>query len=566
VALLDLWYKDAVIYCLDVEYFADSNGDGIGDFKGLTERLDYLAGIGVTCLWLLPFYVSPNRDNGYDISDFYSVDPRHGSLGDFVEFSHQARQRGMRVIIDLVVNHTSDQHPWFQAARQDRNSKYFPYYVWSEKKPPDAHSGMVFPGVQKSTWTYDKQARAYYFHRFYEFQPDLNVGNPEVREEILKIMGFWLELGVSGFRMDAVPFLVEKQSLQYEPLELNSKQPAGEAKQPLVGDLSDPMNLFTGLRDFLSWRSRDAILLAEANLPMDVITGYFGQNDRIHMIFNFLLNQHVWLALATEQAEPIARVMSAAPQLSHMSQWANFLRNHDEIDLGRLSDEERQAVFARCGPDPEMQLYNRGIRRRLAPMLGGDKRLIELAFSLMFTLPGTPVIWYGDEIGMGDDLRQPEREGLRMPMQWANKSNGGFSTAPPNKLVKPVIKSGPYSYEHVNVADQRRDPKSLLNWMERIIRTRKECRELGWGQAHLLNVKEPSVLAQCVEWEGSVVLTVHNLATEAREVELDLSQYSPEQLVDLLGDREVHQVIDGTCKLLLDGYGYRWFRLNSRYA
>ena len=546
----DLWFKNAVIYCLDVEKFMDANGDGVGDFAGLAQKLDYLAGIGVTCLWLLPFYESPNRDNGYDVSDYYRVDPRHGSLGDFVEFTHQARQRGMRVIVDLVVNHSSDRHPWFQAARKDRGSKYWGYYVWSEKKPKDATSGLVFPGVQKTTWTYDRQARAYYFHRFYQFQPDLNIGNPEVREEIRKIMGFWLELGVSGFRMDAVPFLIEKESMVESGLPSTS-----------TSSLRDPFELFKQMREFLSWRSRDAIMLAEANVPPDEVLKYTGNGEMLHMMFNFWLNQHLFLALARGQAAPIVKALAERPQLPRMAQFANFLRNHDEIDLGRLSDDDRQEVFAKMGPDPSMQLYDRGIRRRLAPMLGGDKRHVELAFSLMFTMPGTPVIWYGDEIWMGDDLSLPERDPVRTPMHWSDRVNGGFSTAPRQKLVTPIIDKGPYSYEHVNVEAQRRDPDSLLNWMERIIRTRKECPEFGWGAVHVLKSPDPRVLAHCAEWQGKAVVAVHNLSSEGAEVKLDLSALGAEYLIDLLGDQGEQALEDGACRLLLDGYGYRWFRV-----
>ena len=540
--MLDQWFKHAVIYCLDVRTFADSNGDGIGDFVGLSDRLDYLAGMGVTCIWLLPFYGSPNRDNGYDISDFYAVDPRHGSLGDFVEFTHQAAQRGIRVIVDLVVNHTSDQHPWFKAAQRNPSSKYFNYYVWSKERPEDAESGMVFPGVQTTTWTYDKKVRSYYFHRFYDFQPDLNIGNPEVREEILKIMGFWLELGVSGFRMDAVPFLIEKESWQR----------AGP---------NDGFEFIREMREFLAWRSRDAIMLAEANLPYDEVGAYFGNGDHIHMMFNFLLNQRMFLSLATGQAAPIASTLKEMPAIPPTCQWTNFLRNHDEIDLGRLSDEERQQTFVRMGPEPEMQLYGRGIRRRLSPMLHGDKRQLEMAFSLMFSMPGTPVIWYGDEIGMGDDLSLPEREAVRTPMQWSGDEGGGFTSAPRRKQVKPVISKGPYGYQHVNVAAQRRDRGSLLNWVERLIRTHKECPEFGWGVLHPIDVADPSVLAHCCEWRGRVVLAVHNLTSEGREVEFDLRDFAAEYMIDLLDEREPLQLDDGKCRLLMEGYGHHWFRV-----
>jgi maltose alpha-D-glucosyltransferase/alpha-amylase len=400
---------------------------------------------------------------------------------------------------------------------------------------------MVFPGVQQTTWTYDKQAGAYYFHRFYEHQPDLNIGNPDVREEIMKIMGFWLDLGVSGFRMDAVPFVIEKESWEQ------------------IGP-GEGFQFIRELRDFLAWRSRDAIILAEANLPFSEVGDYFGHNDRIHMIFNFLLNQHLFLALATEQAEPIIATLKEMPSPPPMGQWANFLRNHDEIDLGRLTDAERQQVFARMGPEPGMQLYDRGIRRRLAPMLGGDRRALELAFSLMFSMPGTPVLWYGDEIGMGDDLCLPEREAVRTPMQWSDQPNGGFSTAR-KKRARRVISKGAYSYEHVNIAAQRRDPNSLLNYVERLIRTRKECPEFGWGTAFPIESRDPAVEAHCCEWQGRKLLAVHNLAGEGREVTLNLSKFGDVDLIDVLEDYRPRTLEGGACRLLLEGYGHHWFRV-----
>jgi maltose alpha-D-glucosyltransferase/alpha-amylase len=327
------------------------------------------------------------------------------------------------------------------------------------------------------------------------------------------------------------------------------------------------MDFLTQMREFLSWRSRDAIILAEANLPPNEVKAYFGDSDRFHMMFNFFLNQHLFLALAQEEATPIVKALRMVPTPPRMAQWAVFLRNHDEIDLGRLSDEERQAVFADMGPEKDQQLYDRGIRRRLAPMLHGDRRRVELAFSLLFTLPGTPVFWYGDEIGMGDDLSLPEREAVRTPMQWSDRDNGGFSTAPKDRLVYPVVDRGAYSYEHVNVAVQRRDPDSQLNWVERIIRTRKECSEFGWATPHHLRMKQPNILALCYEWQGGAVLAIHNLSGEGAVIDLNLSDHQAERIVDLLGDRSYHQLEDGRCELLLEGYGYRWFRLDgARYS
>ena len=539
----DLWYKRAVIYSLDVDTFRDSDGDGIGDFNGLITQLNYLAGLGVTCLWLLPFYPTPNRDNGYDVIDYYAVDPRLGTLGDFVEFLRAARERGMRVIIDLVVNHTSDQHLWFQSARTDPQSPYRDYYVWSQDEPEDIHEGMVFPGVQDAVWTHDEQAGAWYLHRFYKHQPDLNIANPAVREEIKRIMGFWLELGVSGFRVDAAPFLIEHRGVPESRIEVK-----------------DPYAYLDEFRDFLQWRRGDAVLLAEANVEMEEVPKYFGESgDRLHMLFNFYLNQQLFLALAQERMAPLARGWRAIPPLPAVGQWATFLRNHDEIDLGRLTEAERQEVFARFGPQAHMQLYGRGIRRRLAPMLGGDRRRLELAWSLMFSLPGTPVLWYGDEIGMGDDLSLDERNSIRTPMQWADKQNGGFSEAAPEQLLRPVISDGPYAYRQVNAASQERDLKSLLRWMTHLIRVRKECEELGRGACELLETGSERVFAHRCQWNERELLAVHNLSGEPASATLSIG--SGTSLFDLLGDRGAHPVQNGEARVELEGYGYRWLRV-----
>jgi len=544
-AINDLWYKNAVIYCLSVGTFMDANGDGIGDFAGLMRRLDYLHGLGITAIWLMPFQSSPGRDDGYDISDYYGVNPAHGTLGDFVEFTHAAKQRGIRVIIDLVVNHTSDQHPWFQEARRDPKSRYRDWYVWSDKKPPNANTGMVFPGVQKSTWSYDKEARAWYFHRFYDFQPDLNTSNPNVQAEILKIMGFWIQLGVSGFRMDAVPFVIS-------------------TKGPRVRKPVEQYEMLRSLRAFLQWRVGDSIILAEANVLPETDMEYFGEDgDRMHMMFNFQVNQNLFYALASSDSRPLARALKATMHRPETAQWGLFLRNHDELDLGRLSEEQRREVFKCFGPEQSMQLYERGIRRRLAPMLSGDRRLIELAYSLMFTLPGTPVLRYGDEIGMGDDLDLPERNCARTPMQWSTEPHGGFTKA--DKPVVPVISEGPYGYPHVNAAEQRREPNSMLNWTERIIRMRKEVPEVGWGDFEVLPVRDPAVLAMRYDWRNNSVLFVHNLSDTPREVDFSTGLEGPEgrRLVNLLSENHSRAGEDGRHTLVLEPYAYRWFRVGG---
>lgn len=551
----DLWYKNAIIYCLTVNTYMDANGDGIGDFRGLMNRLDYLQGLGVTAIWLMPFQPSPLRDDGYDVADYYGVDPRYGTLGDFVEFTHGCAQRGIRVLIDLVVNHTSDKHPWFQEARSDPKSKYRDWYVWSKKKPQNASSGVVFPGVQKSTWNYDKLARAWYFHRFYDFEPDLNTANPEVQAEILKIMGFWIQLGVSGFRMDAVPFVIAEKG--------------PDVKTPI-----EHYEMLRSFREFLSWRQGDAIILAEANVLPKTDMEYFGDSgERLHMMFNFAVNQRLFYALATADSRPLQKELEETRTTARTAQWGLFLRNHDELDLGRLTEKQRQAVFQAFGPDKDMQLYNRGIRRRLAPMLQGDRRRLEMAYSLMMALPGTPVLRYGDEIGMGDDLSLPERNCARTPMQWSTEPQGGFTKS--DKPFLPVISGGAYGFEHINVANQRRDPESLMNWMERMIRMRKEAPEIGWGEFSILPTKDPEVLALRYDWRNNSVVVVHNLSAIPREVWIALAEDKNDAikgvadedckkdescLINLLSTENSQADSSGRHCILLEPYGYRWFR------
>ena len=541
----DLWYKNGVIYCLSVGTYMDANGDGVGDFKGLLRRLDYLSGLGVTAIWLMPFQPSPGKDDGYDISEYYGVDPRYGTLGDFVEFTHGCRQRGIRVIIDLVVNHTSDAHPWFRDARSSPDSPYRDWYVWADKKPANADKGMVFPGVQKSTWTRDKEAKAWYFHRFYDFQPDLNTSNPYVQAEILKIMGFWIQLGVSGFRMDAVPFVIATKG--------------AKVRTPV-----EQYDMLRAFREFLQWRQGNAIILAEANVLPETDMEYFGDDgDRMHMMFNFHVNQHLFYAMASGDSRPLAKALKATKPRPASAQWGLFLRNHDELDLGRLTKAQRDVVFRNFGPDKNMQLYDRGIRRRLAPMLGGDRRRLELAYSLMCTLPGTPVIRYGDEIGMGDNLDLPERNCARTPMQWSNEPHGGFTQG--DKPCSPVIDQGPYGFEHVNVAKQRRDPNSMLNWTERIIRMRKEVPEIGWGDFTVIATRDPAVLILRYDWRNNSVLFVHSLDGKPREISfaVGLPGDTGKLLINLLS--EDHSQADGRGRhtLLLEAYGYRWYRVGG---
>jgi maltose alpha-D-glucosyltransferase / alpha-amylase len=539
----DLWYKNAIIYCLDVKTYVDGNGDGIGDFAGLTRRLDYLAGLGVTCLWLQPFYPSPNKDNGYDVSDYYGVHPEAGTFGEFVEFMNHARQLGLRVIVDLVVNHTSDQHPWFKAACKSHDARERSWYVWSKQRPKDYKSGIVFPGVQKETWSYRREAAAYYFHRFYDCQPDLDTMNPDVRREILRVMGFWLQLGVSGFRMDAVPFLIEQKGARVKH--------------------TKDYELLHEMRDFLQWRQGDAVLLAEANVPPDESMQYFGDlGDRLQLMLNFPVNQRLFYALATGDIKPLVNALHSTYRRPAAAQWVNFLRSHDELDLGRLTDPQRQRVFEAFGPNKTDQLYNRGIRRRLAAMLDNDRRKIEFAMSLLFTLPGTPMIQYGDEIGIGDDLKLPERMCARTPMQWSSDAHGGFTTASA-RPIRPVVSDPVFGYKRVNVEAQRRDPQSLMNWTERAIRLRKECPEISWGDWQILETKANGVLVMRYIWNNHALVIMHNFNDTPRAVRLRADKVGDAMMVNLLTQEDSRADERGYHQVELDAYNYRWFRVGG---
>jgi maltose alpha-D-glucosyltransferase/alpha-amylase len=542
-ATSDLWWKNAVVYCLDVETFLDSDGDGCGDLAGLTERLDYLAGLGVSCLWLMPFYPSRQRDDGYDITDFYGIDGRLGTPGDFAEMIRTAADRGIRVIADLVVNHTSDQHPWFQAGR-DRNSPFHDFYVWADEKPAEKPGDVVFPDQEDSNWAYDPKARQWYLHRFYSHQPDLNVANPAVRDEIAQVVGYWLVQGLAGFRVDAVPFLLE---------------PVGMPK----GALADPHDFLRDLRRFIGRRRGDAILMGEVNLPPGQQRTFFGDEDgdELHMVLSFVVNQAMYLALARGDATPLREALGSLPEIPEDCQWANFVRNHDELTLDKLSDEERAEVFAAFGPDQDLQLYGRGLRRRLPTMVGGDERRMRMLYSLAFSLPGTPVLFYGEEIGIAENLEIAGRYSVRAPMQWSSERHGGFSTVEDAAaLCRPVVDADGWSPERVNVAAQRRSDGSLLNWMERLIRRRRECPELGWGRCTLLDAGHAALLAHRADWDGSTILAVHSFADQRLEARLRLEP-GVEEAVDLLDHGHLSPDAAGAVTVPLDPYGYRWFRL-----
>ncbi|MER7503331.1 alpha-amylase family protein [Nonomuraea pusilla] len=531
----DVWWKNAVVYCLDVETFKDGNDDGIGDFRGLTQQIDYLAGLGVTCLWLMPFYPTPNRDDGYDVTDFYAIDPRLGTLGDFVEFMRTAHDRGLRVIADLVVNHTSDQHPWFKEARRSKDSPLRDWYVWSDTPEPDDPKQVVFPDKENSIWEYDEGSGQYYLHSFYRHQPDLNVGNPEVRDEITRILGFWMELGLSGFRVDAVPFLIEN---------VNPK-------------LANPHEFLADLRAFMTRRKGGSILLGEVNVAYPDLMRYFGKGlgDQLTMCFDFIGMQHAWLSMARGEAEPLGQALRERPKPPQDCQWAMFLRNHDELTLDKLSEEERQEIFEAFGPRKDMQIFGRGLRRRLPTMLGGDLRRIKMAYSLLFSLPGTPVIFYGEEIGMGENLEEEGRLAVRIPMQWSE--DGGFTQG--NRPVR-EIPEGSFAPDRVNVADQKRDTDSLLRWFQLLIERYRECPELAWGEYTVLETGHPAVMAHRCDADGASVVVAHNLCDTAVDVELKLPGLESYQLTDLLVDGTVNVSPEGGVRLPLDPHGCRWLR------
>lgn len=535
------WFKNAIVYAIDIELFQDANGDGIGDFEGLTARLDYLSHLGVDCLWLLPFYPSPNRDNGYDVADYYGIDPRHGTLGDFVEFVQQAKERGIHILIDLVVNHTSDEHPWFQKSREG-DEQYRDYYIWTDEPwSHDPERGSVFPGevADNRIWTWDDMAGAYYYHRFYEFQPDLNLANPDVRKEIRKIVQYWLQLGVDGFRLDAAGLMVQE-------------------KRPGPSKTDDTYGILRDLRSYAARYRGDVVLMGEADVSAEDLPQFTGP-DKLDLLLNFLLNARLFHAFAVERSEPLEDLFQILPELPGGS-WANFLRNHDELNIGSLRKEDKQAVFERFAPDENMRIYDRGIRRRLAPMLDGDKRRIELAFSLLFSLPGAPLLVYGDEIGMGDDLSLSGRTAVRTPMQWSDTENGGFSPASADDLVRPVIDEGPFGYEDVNVVDAWATKGSLLNFVEHLIGTRHEVPELAQGELTVLDIDVESVFAHRVDHDGTTVLAMHNLTDEPVTAPLNLTD-AGETLLDLLGTGDVRQLDDGRLEVDLAGYDYRWVRL-----
>ncbi|MFJ6078864.1 alpha-amylase family protein [Pseudarthrobacter sp. NPDC092419] len=551
----DLWWKNAVIYCLDVETFFDHDGDGTGDFAGLTQRVDYLAALGVTCIWLMPFYPSPDRDDGYDVTDFFGVDPRLGTLGDVVEFIRAAKDRGMRVIADFVVNHTSDQHPWFVEARKSTDNPYRDFYVWRPDSPPDTSDEVVFPGEENSLWTKDEATGEWYLHMFAKHQPDLNVTHPKVRDQIAKAMGLWLEIGLDGFRLDAVPFFLETRG-----------QPKDQAAN------LDPHGYLAALRSFVSRRNGSAVLLGEVNLPYKEQLEYFGgpEGNELNMQFDFLSMQNIYLSLARQDARHLGETLKSRPPIHPDNQWAMFVRNHDELTLDKLGEGELQEVFDAFGPEKNMQIYGRGLRRRLPPMLGGDAERLRMVYSLMFSLPGTPVLFYGEELGMGENLRQKGRAAVRTPMQWTSEKNGGFSTAKASDLVAPLVQ-GEYGPENVNAAAAKRDPESLFNFMSALISRYRESPELGWGEFSIIDQPEPAVFAHTSTSDGGTLVLLHNFSEKTVKVTGSVASESGpsgdfrnSQLLDLFDGENAAVEPDGTFTVELGRYGYRWFRLHRK--
>jgi maltose alpha-D-glucosyltransferase/alpha-amylase len=542
-----LWYKDAIIYELHIRAFSDSQGDGVGDFLGLTDKLDYLEDLGVTALWLLPFYPSPLKDDGYDISDYNSIQPIYGSMRDFKAFVDESHQRGLRVITELVINHTSDQHPWFQRARRAApGSRWRDFYVWSDSPEKYQDARIIFKDSEYSNWTWDYVAKAYYWHRFYSHQPDLNYANPAVRRAILRVIDFWLRLGVDGLRVDAVPYLYERDGTNCE-------------------NLPETHDFLKEIRKHVDGKFKNRMLLAEANQWPEDAVAYLNNGDEFHMAFHFPLMPRMFMAIRMEDRFPLIDILQEMPAIPENCQWAIFLRNHDELTLEMVTDEERDYMYRMYASDPAARL-NLGIRRRLAPLLNNDRKKIELMNSLLFSLPGTPVIYYGDEIGMGDNFYLGDRNGVRTPMQWSPDRNAGFSNTNPQKLYLPPIIDPEYHYESTNVENQQNNPDSLLWWMKRTIALRKRFKAFGRGSLEFLQPKNRKVLAFLRRYQDEVILVVANLSRAAQQTQLDLAEFQGRVPVELFGRAEFAPITDGQYYFTLGPHAFYWFSLESERA
>ena len=535
------WYMNAVFYEVHVRAYRDSNADGNGDLPGLISKLDYIKELGVDCVWVLPIYPSPLKDDGYDIADYYNVHPDYGTIEDFKNLVQAAHQRGLKVIADLVLNHTSDQHPWFQAARSDPHSKYHDYYVWSDNKDKYSDARIIFLDTEESNWTYDEEAGQYFWHRFYASQPDLNYDNPDVREEMLNVMKFWLELGIDGFRADAVPYLIEREGTNCE-------------------NLPETHEILKSIRAYLDANYQDKVLLAEANQWPKDVRPYFGDGDEFNMGFHFPVMPRIFMAIKKGDATPIRWIMSQTPDIPEGAQWCTFLRNHDELTLEMVTEDERQWMWQEYAPQPRMRL-NLGIRRRLAPLMDNDHRKILLANALLYSLPGAPIIYYGDEIGMGDNIWLPDRNGVRTPMQWDASLNAGFSDAPPELLYAPVITQGAYSYKTINVAAEKTDPNSLLSKMKHLIQIRRENPILAVGDYEFLATDVKQVLTILRKFDGEEILCILNLSEQEQEISLDLSTWKGMSPLDLLSGEEFPTISDAPTLLKLKPLACHWLKM-----
>jgi maltose alpha-D-glucosyltransferase/alpha-amylase len=536
-----LWYKDAVIYQLHVKSFCDGDGDGIGDFRGLTGKLDYLQELGVDCLWLLPMYPSPFRDDGYDIADYYSLHPSYGTIEHFREFIDAAHGRGLRVITELVLNHTSDQHPWFKEARSSPDNPRRDWYVWSDSDDRYRDVRIIFLDTEQSNWAWDPVSKSHYWHRFFSHQPDLNYDNPTVREEMWQVMKFWLDMGVDGFRVDAVPYLIEREGTSCE-------------------NLPETHDVLKFIRARLDAHFADKVLLAEANQWPEDVRAYFGDGDEFHMAFHFPLMPRMFMALRLEDRKPLVEIVERTPPIPDTCQWGIFLRNHDELTLEMVTDAERDYMYEEYARDPVARL-NLGIRRRLAPLLEGDRRRVELMNGLLMSLPGSPIVYYGDEIGMGDNIYLGDRNGVRTPMQWNGGWNAGFSTADPERLAQPLISNPLYGYQAVNVESQRRADHSLLNWMRRLIRVRKSTRVFSRGSITFLHPANHRVLAYTRSIDGDTVLVVNNLSGTAQVAELDLRPLDGAIPIEMFGRSLFPRIGELPYMLTLGPYDFYWFKL-----
>ncbi len=537
----DLWYKDAILYELHVKAYSDGNGDGIGDLPGLLRRLDHLQELGVSCLWLLPMYPSPGRDDGYDIADYLSVHHQYGTLDDFRRVLSAAHERGMRVITELVVNHTSDQHPWFQEARSSRDNPRRDYYVWSDTDETYEGVRIIFTDTERSNWAWDPVSKAHYWHRFFSHQPDLNYDNPAVREEMWEVMRFWLELGVDGFRVDAVPYLIEREGTSCE-------------------NLPETHEVLKYFRRRMEESYPGRMLLAEANMWPEEVRPYFADGDEFHMAFHFPIMPRMFMALRLEDRKPLVEIIERTPPIPESCQWGLFLRNHDELTLEMVTDEERDYMYQEYARDPVARI-NLGIRRRLAPLLDNDRRRIELMNAILMSLPGSPILYYGDEIGMGDNIFQGDRNGVRTPMQWSGGWNGGFSEADPERLYLPLISNPVYGYQAVNVESQRRQESSLLNWMKRLIHVRQSTKVFSRGTIEILKPANHRVLTYLRSLDRENVLVVNNLSSTAQAVELDPGPLAGAIPIEMFGRSLFPRIGTAPYVLTLGPYDFFWFKL-----